>query len=107
MSELYARIARACGTPLLEEIWSSAAQKRGFRTPFRPCFGGFRMAFGRRPLGFGGANCHERFDASLENATRVFASVTHDSRELPRPKEPVPGTPSLEPSDKRVELEQL
>ena len=59
MSELYARIARACGAPLLEEIWSP--------------------------------NCHERFDASLENATRTFASVTHESRELPRVKEPVPG----------------
>lgn len=31
-----------------------------------------------------GANCHERFDASLENATRVFASVAHDTQDLLR-----------------------
>lgn len=50
MSEVYARIAKDCGTPLLQDVW--------------------------RP------NCHERFDASLENATRLFTSVAHDNQEL-------------------------
>ena len=30
-----------------------------------------------------GPNCHERFDASLENATRLFTSVAHDNQERP------------------------
>eukprot|EP00434_Breviolum_minutum_P015337 symbB.v1.2.013516.t1/scaffold795.1/size259473/8 len=62
MSEVYARIAKECGKPLLEDVW--------------------------RPTS------HERFDASLENATRVFASVAHDIQDLfrihewrPQPKQ--------------------
>ena len=49
MSEVYARIAKECGMPLLADVW--------------------------------GSNSHERFDATLENANRVFTSVAHDHQD--------------------------
>ncbi|CAJ1409128.1 unnamed protein product [Effrenium voratum] len=56
MSEIYARIARDCGRPLLDDVWRAA-------------------------LSLGRANCHERFDASLENATRVFETIVANDQQ--------------------------